>query len=388
MRILEIREKTIPVAAAMSNAAIGFDEMTASAVAVFTDAVVGGARVIGYGLDSIGRYGHGGLLRERFIPRLMTAEEAEICDPATGIIDPMRCWPIMMTNEKQGGHGERSAAVGVLDAALWDAAAKAAGLPLHGLLAERFNGGRNAESIAVYAAGGHYRPDGGNEALAAEVRRYAGLGYRTVKIKIGAAPLAADRVRIEAALAALPPGGRLAVDANAVFDRETALAWAAALADYDLAWLEEPGDPLDFALMEALAASYPGPLATGENLFSAADARNLVRYAGMRPDRDLLQFDVSLSYGIAEYLRIVAVLEAAGWPRTRLVPHAGHLFAANVVAGLGLGGHETAPDPGLVFGGFPDGWRLADGRLSLDDAPGVGFEAKANTFAILEALAP
>ncbi len=372
----------------LHNAVIGFHEMTASAVAVLTDAFVGGARIIGYGLDSIGRYAHGGLLRERFIPRLVAAGPDAISDPATGVVDPMRAWPVMMANEKPGGHGERSAAVGVLDAALWDASAKAAGLPLHRLLARRFNDARDAGPVAVYAAGGHYRADGGTDALAEEIRRCAGLGYRTIKIKIGAAPLAADRARIEAALAALPPGGRLAVDANAVFDRRTALAWATALTEYDLAWLEEPGDPLDFALMEVLAASYPGPLATGENLFSAADARNLLRYGGMRSDRDLLQFDVSLSYGIPEYLRIIDAVEKAGWKRTQLVPHAGHLFAANVVAGLGLGGHEAAPDPNHVFGGFPDGWTLEDGHLRLDETLGAGFEAKPSAIAILDSLTP
>ena len=94
----------------------------------------------------------------------------------------------------------------------------------------------------------------------------------------------------------------------------------------------------------------------------------------------------SLSYGIAEYLRIVAAVEAAGWSRTQLVPHAGHLFAANVVAGLGLGGHEAAPDPATVFGGFPKDWTVARGRLTLGEAPGVGFEAKANAYEVLSAL--
>ena len=370
----------------MKNAAIGFEEMTASAVAVITDAVRDGERIIGYGLDSIGRYAHGGLLRERFIPRLLGADETEICDPDTGMLDPMRAWPVMMRNEKQGGHGERSAAVGVLDAALWDAAAKAAGLPLCRLLAERFNQGSVADSIEVYGAGGHYHPGAGTEALADEVRGILGRGYLTVKIKIGAAALDDDRARIEAVLDVLPQDGRLAVDANAVFDRKTALSWAEALSGYDLAWLEEPGDPLDFELMKVLARLYSGPLATGENLFSAADAANLLRYGGMRPDRDLLQFDVSLSYGIAEYLRIVAAVEAAGWSRTHLVPHAGHLFAANVVAGLGLGGHEAAPDPATVFGGFPKDWTVARGRLTLGEAPGVGFEAKANAYEVLSAL--
>lgn len=386
MRILEIRETTIPVAATMSNAAIGFDEMTASAVAVRTDRRVGGAPVIGYALDSVGRYAHGGLLRERFVPRLEAARETEIVDPETGLLDPVRAWPVLMRNEKPGGHGERSAAVGVLDAALWDAAAKAACVPLWRLLAERFNRGEADGSVAIYASGGHYRPDDPVGALAREVENCMAQGFRTFKMKIAGAPPDIDRARIEAAMAAAGEGGRIAVDANAVLDRESWPPMAALLADYDLAWFEEPCDPLDFALTRKIAAAYPGPLATGENLFSAADARNLLRHGGLRKDRDLLQFDVSLSYGIPEYLRIVDAVEKAGWSRRRLVPHAGHLFALNVVAGLGLGGHEIAPDANLVLGGLPDGWTVEDGKVAPGDLPGVGFEGKANAMEVLGAL--
>lgn len=386
MRILEVRETAIPVAAAMANAAIGFDEMTASAVAIRTDRRVGGAPVIGYALDSVGRYAHGGLLRERFIPRLEAAAEAEIADPETGLVDPMRAWPVLMRNEKPGGHGERPAAVGVLDAALWDAAAKAARVPLWRLLADRFNGGEADESVEIYASGGHYRPDDPVDALAREVRDGMAQGFRTFKIKVAGAPPEIDRARIEAAIGAAGEGSRIAVDANAALDRESWPRMAAMLADYDLAWFEEPCDPLDFALTREIAAAYPGPLATGENLFSAADARNLLRYGGLRKDRDLLQFDVSLSYGIPEYLRIVAAAERAGWSRRRLVPHAGHLFALNVVAGLGLGSHEIAPDASFALGGLPDGWTVDDGKVAPGDLPGVGFEGKANAMAVLGAL--
>ena len=386
MRILEVRETAIPVGASMANAAIGFDEMTASAVAVRTDRRVGGAPVIGYALDSVGRYAHGGLLRERFVPRLEAAAEAEIADPETGLLDPMRAWTVMMRNEKPGGHGERSAAVGVLDAALWDAAAKAAGVPLWRLLADRFNGGSADETVEIYASGGHYRPGDPVETLAREVRDCMARGFRTFKIKVAGAALEIDRARIEAALDAAGEGGRIAVDANAALDRDSWRPMAAMLGDYDLAWFEEPCDPLDFELTREIASAYPGPLATGENLFSAADARNLLRYGGLRKDRDLLQFDVSLSYGIAEYLRIVDAAEQAGWSRRRLVPHAGHLFALNVVAGLGLGGHEIAPDASLVLGGLPDGCTVSDGRLAPGDLPGVGFEGKANAMAVLDAL--
>ena len=81
------------------------------------------------------------------------------------------------------------------------------------------------------------------------------------------------------------------------------------LRDYPLFWYEEAGDPLDFQLQAALAEFYPGPMATGENLFSHQDARNLIRYGGMRPDRDWLQFDCALSYGLCEYQRTLEVLQ-------------------------------------------------------------------------------
>ncbi|WP_289847125.1 enolase C-terminal domain-like protein, partial [Acinetobacter baumannii] len=61
---------------------------------------------------------------------------------------------------------------------------------------------------------------------------------------------------------------RLAVDANGRFDLETAIAYAKMLRDYPLFWYEEVGDPLDYALQAALSEFYPGPMATGENLFS------------------------------------------------------------------------------------------------------------------------
>jgi len=114
-------------------------------------------------------------------------------------------------------------------------------------------------------------------------------------------PAAAPRKRESTnVLEELAPGQRLAVDANGRFDTETAIAYAEALADYDLFWYEEAGDPLDYALQAELVKHYPGPLATGENLFSLQDARNLIRYGGMRPDRDWLQFDCALSYGLVQ----------------------------------------------------------------------------------------
>src|SRR5260221_13328621 len=115
------------------------------------------------------------------------------------------------------------------------------------------------------------------------------------------------------------------------------------LRDYPLFWYEEIGDPLDYAFQAAISEFYPGPMATGENLFSHQDARNLLRYGGMRPDRDFLQFDCALSYGLVEYLRTLEVLAEQGWSSRRVVPHGGDQMSLNIPARVHLRGNESYP---------------------------------------------
>jgi L-alanine-DL-glutamate epimerase-like enolase superfamily enzyme len=166
----------------------------------------------------------------------------------------------------------------------------------------------------------------------------------------------------------------LAVDCNGTFDRDKTLQYLDALKPYPLAWIEEPVHPLDFELYRDIAARSPIALATGENLFSCDDARNLLRYAGLRKDQDVLQFDISLSYGVVEYLRILDRLDEHGWRRERCAPHAGHLLAMNAVAGLGLGLAEVAMDTSTLFGKLTAGVPLSDGVATLPGEPGAGFE--------------
>ena len=116
-----------------------------------------GKRVVGYGFNSNGRYGQGGLIRERFAPRLMEADPKTLLDETGDNLDPDKVWAAMMSNEKPGGHGERSVAVGTIDMAVWDAVAKIAGKPLFRLLAERHSAHANPR-VFVYAAGGYYYP--------------------------------------------------------------------------------------------------------------------------------------------------------------------------------------------------------------------------------------
>jgi D(-)-tartrate dehydratase len=230
--------------------------------------------------------------------------------------------------------------------------------------------------VAVYAAGGYYYPDRGLEALRTEMRGYLDLGYDAVKMKIGGASLREDLTRIEAVIDIVGAAGRVAVDANGRFDRSTAQQWAAALEGFGLRWYEEPGEPLDFELNHAVTACYDGAVATGENLFSVPDVINLVRYGGMRPERDVFQMDAGLSYGLSEYVRMLEVLESNGFDRRFAFPHGGHLINLHIAAGLGLGGCESYPGVFQPFGGYPDGCALSAGRIAPTEAPGFGLEQK------------
>jgi L-alanine-DL-glutamate epimerase-like enolase superfamily enzyme len=391
MKITSIRQAVVPISSAIANAYIDFSKMTASVVAITVESG-DGRHATGYGFNSNGRYAQEGLLRERFLPRL--AEAGELPAHADGGFDPFPAWAAMMKNEKPGGHGERSVAVGVLDMALWDAAAKLAGVPLWKLLADRYNQGRADESAWIYAAGGYYFPGKDVDALVEEMKRYLGLGYSVVKMKIGGSPgmalreaLLLDLQRIEAVLKLLDGAGhRLCVDVNGRFGLHAALSYAGAIQGFGLRWYEEPLDPLDYATHATLAEHYAPPIATGENLFSMQDARNLIRHGGLRPDRDVLQFDPALSYGLVEYLRTLAMLKEHGWSPRRCVPHGGHQFALNIAVGLGLGGNESYPEVFAPFGGFADSTPVENSRIRMPEVPGIGFEVKNDLWAVLKDL--
>jgi L-alanine-DL-glutamate epimerase-like enolase superfamily enzyme len=387
MKIIAIYQAVVPISSDIRNACIDFSKMTASVVAVATDVKRNGKRVVGYGFNSNGRYAQSGLMRERFIPRIMSADAKSLLNDAGDNLDPHRIWACMMANEKPGGHGERSVAVGVIDMAVWDAVAKIEGKPLYRLLAERYRGGTGDDKVFVYAAGGYYYPGKNLQSLQDEMKKYLDLGYTVVKMKIGGESLADDLKRVEAVVKIVGSSKNLAVDANGRFDLNTAVQYARALGPYGLFWYEEAGDPLDFALQAELANHYDGPMATGENLFSMQDARNLIRYGGMRAERDWLQFDCALSYGLVEYLRTLEMLRQHAWSPRRCIPHGGHQMSLNIAAGLGLGGNESYPDVFQPFGGFADNTPVENSYVRMPDVPGIGFEAKANLYAVMRNLA-
>ncbi|UUW90422.1 enolase C-terminal domain-like protein [Pimelobacter simplex] len=376
MRITEIREVDVPLQGDIANAVVSFAEHKVSLVAVVSDVVRDGVPLTGVAFNSIGRHAQGGILRERMIPRLLSADPSSLLDPDGGLLDPARVLGCALRDEKPGGHGDRAAAASAVELACWDLLAKVNDEPAYATIARAHGRNPVLEGVPVYAAGGYYQAVDDLGRLTDEVRGYLDAGYPAVKIKIGGLPLAEDLRRVEAAVAAAGAGDRVAVDANGRFDRERALAYAEALAPLGLRWYEEAVDPLDYALTAELTAAYDGPIATGENLFSRQDVANLLRFGGVRPDRDLLQMDAGLSYGLTEYAAMVALMEEAGFDRRAAVPHGGHLVNLHIVVGLGLGGCEAYPGVFQPFGGYSDDCVLADGLIRPADHPGFGLEAK------------
>lgn len=386
MKITAVHEGVVPISSSIRNAWIDFSSMDCSIVAVVSDVMRDGEPLVGYGFNSNGRYSAGEILRRRIIPRLLEADpEALLAED--GQLDPTRAWDFMMNNEKPGGHGERSVAVGVVDMALFDLASKIAGQPLYRWLSDRYGDGQPDDEVFVYAAGGYYAPGKTLRDLQDEMKRFLDQGYRVVKMKIGGANLAEDLERIEAVLEVLDgDGSRLAVDVNGRFDLATALEYGKAIEPYGLFWYEEVGDPLDYQLNATLCEHYRGPIATGENLFSLQDARNLIRYGGLRPDRDYVQVDPALSYGLTEYLRMQDMLKQHGWSSRRCIPHGGHQFSLHIAAALKLGGNESYPGEFQPTGGFADGAVVENSYVRSTETPGIGLENKAAFYEVLREL--
>ena len=386
MKIIEIQEKTVPISSEIQNAYINFKKMDCSVVAIKTDVKKDGKFITGYGFHSNGRYAVSELLTKRFIPRLKESKEEDVLNNEGDNFSPEKIWKILMKNEKPGGHGERSTAVGAIDMAILDIVSKIENLPLYEYLAKKYGDGTFKNKIFVYAAGGYYYPGKDIQMLQDEMKSYMDLGFTTVKMKIGGASLSDDLKRIESVLKLVGDGKNLCVDANGRFDLKTAIEYGKALEPLNLKWYEEAGDPLDFDLNSELSKNYKNSLATGENLFSMQDSRNLIRYGGMRKNIDWLQFDCSLSYGLVEYLRTLKMLKDNNWSSTRVIPHGGHQISCNIAAGLNLGGNEIYPSLFQPFGGFPDSSTVMDSYVTFPKFIGMGYENKKKLIDLLSKL--
>jgi D(-)-tartrate dehydratase len=280
-----------------------------------------------------------------------------------------------MSGEKPGGHGERCVAVGTLDMAIWDAAAKIADLPLYAFVAKKVcSVGRLSSRIPVYASGGYLYADRDIECLRDEIKRFIDVGFTRAKIKIGMAGLSADQRRVDAASRILRGRGLLAVDAMNTYTGAEALVATASLDGRELWWFEDPCDPHDFETQARVASRCPFPIAVGEALFSLSEAKLLDRYGGLDRSRDILLFDPVHCYGLTSYIQIVEFLLGKGWSSRCFWPHGGALFGQHIACAMELGGAEINPLAFAPFRGLAEGQSLVDGALSLPEGPGIGFE--------------
>lgn len=385
MRIVEVRELAVPLEGGVANAVVNFSEHTVSLVAVVTDVVRHGRRVAGLGFNSIGRFAQGGILRDRMIPRLLAAAPDSLLDAGGERFDAGKVLAVLLRNEKPGGHGDRAGAAAAIEQAIWDLNAKLADEPAYMTIARAF-GRVPSGPVEVYTGGGYYYAPGTGQTLRDEFQRYRDMGFESFKMKIGGAPLLQDMKRVEEALDVAGGGDHLMVDANGRFDLETALAYAQELQPLALRWFEEIGDPLDYRLNAEVIEAYGGAVATGENLFSAIDTLNLVRFGGMRPGHDVFQMDPGLSYGITEYARMLQVLESHGFDRRQAIPHGGHLINLHVVVGLGLGACEAYPGVFQPFGGYSPQCEIRNARVRPSEATGFGLEEKKELTAAIRRL--
>ncbi|WP_043062907.1 enolase C-terminal domain-like protein [Brucella anthropi] len=375
MRIVDIRERSIDLSR-FADLSIHQSPLTTSIVAVVTDVLRNGIPIVGYGFGSVGRFAQSGLIRERFAPRLLAADTDQFSNSTNDNIDPFRAWKLMMSEEKAGGHGERCVAVGALDMAIWDAAAKIEDVPLFSFLAKTL--GNNSDpgtQINCYAAGGYPYPIEDRSSLCTEIRLIVDRGFTHAKIKIGKGEISKDLRRIDIAAKELPNGySSLAVDAMNAYGHESAIHAATALSVKELWWFEDICDPLDFDTQSDIAEIYAPPVAAGEALFSLSEAKLLARHGGLRPNHDILVFDPVHCYGLPVYLEIVDHYVKQGWSKKAFWPHGGHQFCQHIVAALGLGGAEVNLTSFQPLCGLSDDTVVVDGRINMSDLPGIGFE--------------
>ncbi|PLZ03882.1 racemase [Burkholderia sp. WAC0059] len=265
----------------------------------------------------------------------------------------------------QGRAGSVMRALSIVDNALWDRNARAAGLPL-----SRYLGGTSAERVPAYASGGYYLEGKTPEKLGEEMAGYVAMGFRAVKMKVGRLDVRAEEARIAAARAAIGDDVLLMLDANNAWsDVPTALEYMRRYERYAPYWIEEPFSPDDIDGHAELARRTPVTVATGEIEAGRWRHQALIeRRAAM-----ILQSDAAVCGGISEWRRIAASAAAAG---VTMSPHWFHDLHVHLVASTANARYvEYFPDDQVLnFRRLVDRQlEFADGMLTVPTRPGLGF---------------
>jgi L-alanine-DL-glutamate epimerase-like enolase superfamily enzyme len=265
-----------------------------------------------------------------------------------------------------GRAGVTQMALAAVDIALWDIMAQVAGVPLWKLL-----GGHKPHEIKTY------NTDGGwlnwtIEELVEDTVGFVEEGWPGVKIKVGKPDSAEDYRRVEAVRKAIGDEVMLMVDANMVWDVNTACTWGRRLEEFQVYWLEEPLHPDDVAGHARLARTITTPIALGENLYHRYSFRDYISAGAV----GFVQVDVTRVGGITEWLRIAELSASHNLP---VVPHVGdmmqiqqHLVAATPNAPM----LEYIP---WILDLFESPVKVKDGHIQVPDEPGASTRMRADS---------
>ncbi len=263
-----------------------------------------------------------------------------------------------------GRPGIASMAVSAIDCALWDLAARCAGVPLHELL------GAKHTRIPLYGSGGFTSYDSAQ--LDRQLHDWLDQGFTAVKIKIGESwgtNTDRDLERIRQTCSIIGHGVKLFVDANGGYTTEQVRHLAPFLDDLGVAWWEEPVSSDDHEGLRIARDVFTGEIAAGEYGYSLAYFRHLCDADAL----DCVQADVTRCGGITELLRIA---DLADEYELDISGHcAPHLHAAALAAVPNLRHLEWFHDHARIERMFFDGGpQLVDGELVLDASlPGQGL---------------
>ena len=222
-----------------------------------------------------------------------------------------------------------------------------------------------------------------DEKLARLAKQAVAEGFRTIKIKVGR-DLADDVRRCRIARQAIGAGLGLAIDANQRWDVPAAITWLQALADFDIAWAEEPTNPDDILgharIRQAVA---PMPVATGEHTHNRVIFKQLFQAKAV----DLVQIDATRVGGVNENLAILLMAAKFG---VRVFPHAGgvglcelvqHLAMADYIAISGSMEDRAIEFVDHLHEHFLDPVRIRQGRYLAPSAAGFSAEMRRDTLA-------
>lgn len=184
------------------------------------------------------------------------------------------------------------AARNALDCALWDVAAKVAGIPLwqYAGLTEKPRPLQTAITISL----------GEPRVMEADARRATASGFKLLKLKLTGG---GDLARV-AAVRTGAPGARLIVDANESWGEMDIAAEAGALAELGVEMIEQPVPAGADAVLASVKS--PLPLLADESCHIAADVGRLAPYY------DGVNIKLDKAGGLTEALRLADAAEAAG----------------------------------------------------------------------------